>query len=160
MSNGGNMENDRHGDANCSSAHLWVSSVAVCRGSDLAASGAANGVACLWAVESDNKGIQPLFSYSLVWFKFLMLSLKFLAAFTFYIDSVKKKVIIIMPAYCISDDLQAGFINSLAFAKSARFLVAGVGQEPRLGRWGHVRNARNGVAIHPIRLKEDQTTIL
>ncbi|CAD5163085.1 unnamed protein product [Musa acuminata subsp. malaccensis] len=119
MSNGGNMVNDRHGDGNCSSAHLWVSSVAVCRGSDLAASGAANGVVCLWAVESDNKGIQPLFSYSL-----------------------------------------AGFINSLAFAKSARFLVAGVGQEPRLGRWGHVRNARNGVAIHPIRLKEDRTTIL
>ncbi|URE25815.1 U3 small nucleolar RNA-interacting protein [Musa troglodytarum] len=119
MSNGGNMENDRHGDANCSSAHLWVSSVAVCRGSDLAASGAANGVVRLWAVESDNKGIQPLFSYSL-----------------------------------------AGFINSLAFAKSARFLVAGVGQEPRLGRWGHVRNARNGVVIHPIRLKEDRTTIL
>ncbi|RWW75883.1 hypothetical protein BHE74_00016060 [Ensete ventricosum] len=72
MSNGGNMSKMESFSIICS---------------DLAASGAANGVVRLWAVESDNKGIQPLFSYSL-----------------------------------------AGFINSIAFAKSARFLVAGVGQ--------------------------------
>ncbi|ONM07049.1 U3 snoRNP-associated protein-like EMB2271 [Zea mays] len=47
-----------------------------------------------------------------------------------------------------------GFVNSLAIAKSGRFIVAGVGQEPRLGRWGRVRSAQNGVAIHPIRLKD------
>ncbi|URE44076.1 U3 small nucleolar RNA-interacting protein [Musa troglodytarum] len=87
MSNGGSAENGSHGDENCSSAHAWVSSVAVCRGSDLAASGAANGVVRVWAIDSDSKGISPLLSYPL-----------------------------------------AGFINSLAFAKSARFLVAGVGQ--------------------------------
>ncbi|KAK2448292.1 LEUNIG protein [Trifolium repens] len=45
-----------------------------------------------------------------------------------------------------------GFVNSLAFAKSARFLVAGVGQEPRLGRWGQIREARNGVSILPLKL--------
>ncbi|URE44075.1 U3 small nucleolar RNA-interacting protein [Musa troglodytarum] len=82
-----NDKNGSHGDENCSSAHAWVSSVAVCRGSDLAASGAANGVVRVWAIDSDSKGISPLLSYPL-----------------------------------------AGFINSLAFAKSARFLVAGVGQ--------------------------------
>ncbi|KAL2341528.1 hypothetical protein Fmac_009468 [Flemingia macrophylla] len=46
----------------------------------------------------------------------------------------------------------AGFVNSLAFAKSAEFLVAGVGQEPRLGRWGRSPEARNGVSILPLKL--------
>ncbi|XP_061350508.1 U3 snoRNP-associated protein-like EMB2271 [Gastrolobium bilobum] len=45
-----------------------------------------------------------------------------------------------------------GFVNSLAFAKSAKFLVAGVGQEPRLGRWGRTPEARNGVSILPLKL--------
>ncbi|XVF23113.1 hypothetical protein REPUB_Repub13aG0009700 [Reevesia pubescens] len=45
-----------------------------------------------------------------------------------------------------------GFVNSLAFAKSGQFLVAGVGQEPRLGRWGRLPTAKNGVAIQPLRL--------
>ncbi|KAG0477153.1 hypothetical protein HPP92_013994 [Vanilla planifolia] len=98
-----------------SSAQTWVGSVAVCRGSDLAASGAANGVVRLWAIVNDDKRIQPLFSYSLV-----------------------------------------GYVNSLAFSKSGRFLLAGVGQEPRLGRWGRVPAAQNGVALHPIRLSKDR----
>ncbi|KAH1208892.1 U3 snoRNP-associated protein-like [Glycine max] len=46
----------------------------------------------------------------------------------------------------------AGFVNSLAFAKSGEFLVAGVGQEPRLGRWGRNPEARNGVSILPLKL--------
>ncbi|MQM04474.1 hypothetical protein Taro_037272 [Colocasia esculenta] len=71
----------------CSTAQSWVSSVAVCRGSDLAASGAANGMVRLWAVENDTASIRPLYDFPLV-----------------------------------------GFVNSLAFAKSGRFLVAGVGQ--------------------------------
>lgn len=90
-----------------SSALSWVSSVAVCRSSDLAASGAGNGLIRLWKVEGESKGICPLFEIPL-----------------------------------------AGFVNSLAFAKSGRFLVAGVGKEPRLGRWGRIANAQNGVAIH------------
>ncbi|XP_010923673.1 U3 snoRNP-associated protein-like EMB2271 [Elaeis guineensis] len=114
MPDGGNTENGICKSESYSSANSWISSVAVCRGSDLAATGASDGVVRLWAIESDNKGIRPLFSYPLV-----------------------------------------GFINSLAFAKSGRFLLAGVGQEPRLGRWGRVPAARNGVAIHSIRLKEE-----
>ncbi|RDY01557.1 U3 snoRNP-associated protein-like EMB2271, partial [Mucuna pruriens] len=46
----------------------------------------------------------------------------------------------------------AGFVNSLTFAKSAEFLVAGVGQEPRLGRWGRYPEARNAVSILPLKL--------
>lgn len=100
-------------------AQSWVSSVTVCRNSDLAASGAANGVVNIWRLLSDDKKIQHLFKYPL-----------------------------------------EGYVNSLAFAKSGRFLLAGVGQEPRLGKWDRIKSAQNGVAIHPIRLKEDQSARL
>jgi ribosomal RNA-processing protein 9 len=45
-----------------------------------------------------------------------------------------------------------GFVNSIAIAKSAKFIVAGVGQEPRLGRWLRDPAARNGILIHPLDL--------
>ncbi|CAO2823283.1 unnamed protein product [Amaranthus hypochondriacus] len=89
-----------------STAQSWVSSVTVCRNSDLAASGAGNGCVQLWSINSDNKGILPLFSVPLV-----------------------------------------GYVNSLAIAKSGRFLIAGIGQEPRLGRWDRNSDAKNGVAL-------------
>ncbi|XP_022721303.1 U3 snoRNP-associated protein-like YAO isoform X2 [Durio zibethinus] len=74
---------------NCSSAYSWVSSITVCRGSDLAASGAGNGCVRLWAIETGRKDIQPLYDIPL---------------------------------------------------------------EPRLGRWGRLPAARNGVAIQPLKL--------
>ncbi|KAK1324860.1 hypothetical protein QJS10_CPA01g00545 [Acorus calamus] len=86
--NGDVTENGNY-KAESSSAQSWVSSVSVCRGSDLAASGAGNGVVHLWSVESDAISIRPLYDLPLV-----------------------------------------GFVNSLAFAKSGHFLVAGVGQVP------------------------------
>ncbi|KAG9452814.1 hypothetical protein H6P81_005718 [Aristolochia fimbriata] len=98
----------------CSKAQSWVGAVAVCRGSDLAASGAANGVVRLWSIESATKSIRPLYSLPL-----------------------------------------GGFVNSLAFAKSGHFLIAGVGQEPRLGRWGRVSDAQNGVFIQSLKLSEE-----
>ncbi|KAF4379344.1 hypothetical protein F8388_013562 [Cannabis sativa] len=91
-----------------SSVYSWVSSVAVCRSSDLAASGAGNGSVRLWSIGSETKDIKPLYNLPVV-----------------------------------------GFVNSLAFAKSGKFIVAG---EPRLGRWGRVPAAQNGVAIHPLKL--------
>ncbi|GMI78593.1 YAOZHE [Hibiscus trionum] len=94
---------------NCLSTYSWVSSISVCRGTDLVASGAGNGCVRLWAVETGKKDIRPLYDVPLV-----------------------------------------GFVNSMAFAKSGRFLIAGVGQEPRLGRWGRHPAARNGVAIQPL----------
>ncbi|KAK1406070.1 hypothetical protein QVD17_42267 [Tagetes erecta] len=108
----GTKDNSEHVSEKLSpSACSWVSSVAVCRGSDLAASGAGNGVVRLWEIENDAKGIRPLFELPLV-----------------------------------------GYVNSLAFAKSGKFLVAGVGKEPRLGRWGSLPDARHGVAVHPLHL--------
>eukprot|EP00741_Cyanophora_paradoxa_P019931 tig00021179_g19236.t1 len=45
-----------------------------------------------------------------------------------------------------------GVVNGIAFARSARFLVAGVGQEHRLGRWQVVRGggSKNGIRIVPL----------
>ncbi len=43
-----------------------------------------------------------------------------------------------------------GYVNGLAIAKSGRFVVAALGQEPRLGRWGKVDGARNGLLLHPL----------
>lgn len=43
-----------------------------------------------------------------------------------------------------------GFVNGIAIARSGRFLVAGVGQEPRLGRWASDKVARNGVLFHKL----------
>nr|XP_015814391.2 U3 small nucleolar RNA-interacting protein 2 isoform X1 [Nothobranchius furzeri] len=46
-----------------------------------------------------------------------------------------------------------GFVNSLKFSSSGRFLVAGVGQEHRLGRWWRLKEAKNGIYIIPLRRK-------
>lgn len=45
-----------------------------------------------------------------------------------------------------------GFVNCLKFSKDGNMLVAGIGQEHRLGRWWRIKEARNGVVI--IRLKQ------
>ncbi|XP_041457872.1 U3 small nucleolar RNA-interacting protein 2-like isoform X1 [Lytechinus variegatus] len=40
-----------------------------------------------------------------------------------------------------------GFINSMQFSSDGTFLVAGVGQEHRLGRWWRLKEAKNSIAI-------------
>jgi ribosomal RNA-processing protein 9 len=92
-------------------AESWVGAVAVCRASDLAASGAGDGSVQLWALEDTNRVLKPLHK---------------------------------LPV--------KGFVNSLAFAHSGRFLLAGTGQEPRMGKWGRHQGARNGVIMHRIEL--------
>uniref|UniRef100_A0A667X004 U3 small nucleolar RNA-interacting protein 2 n=1 Tax=Myripristis murdjan TaxID=586833 RepID=A0A667X004_9TELE len=49
-----------------------------------------------------------------------------------------------------------GFINSLKFSSSGQFLVAGVGQEHRLGRWWRLKEAKNGLYIIPLKRKSPQ----
>ncbi|GAB2275246.1 hypothetical protein Dimus_010006 [Dionaea muscipula] len=109
--NGHCENNSFKADNPCSTVHSWVGSVAVCPNSDLAASGAGNGFIRLWAIENENRGIQPLFHLPIT-----------------------------------------GFVNSLAFAKSGQFLIAGIGKEPRLGRWGRLPCARNGVVLQSLKL--------
>lgn len=59
-------ENGIHKPENASMAQSWVSAVTARKGSDLAASGAGNGLVHLWAIEPDSKGIRPLFKFKLV----------------------------------------------------------------------------------------------
>jgi ribosomal RNA-processing protein 9 len=48
-----------------------------------------------------------------------------------------------------------GFVTSLHLARSARFVVAGMGQEHRMGRWVKDRGAPNGVLVHPLSLADE-----
>ena len=48
-----------------------------------------------------------------------------------------------------------GFINDLALGPRARFCVAAIGQEPRLGRWERVAKAKNRFAIVRLRKEDD-----
>ncbi|KAF6261907.1 WD40-repeat-containing domain protein [Scenedesmus sp. NREL 46B-D3] len=49
----------------------------------------------------------------------------------------------------------AGFVNGLALGRSGMLCVAALGQEPRLGRWGRVGNARNGLLVHRWELSDE-----
>eukprot|EP00960_Hanusia_phi_P052611 761550-Hanusia_phi.AAC.11 len=43
-----------------------------------------------------------------------------------------------------------GFVNSLCFSSTGKFLVAGVGQEHRLGRWRRIGDAKNSIVVLPL----------
>ncbi|KAH9306488.1 hypothetical protein KI387_010892 [Taxus chinensis] len=79
--------NVTHQIGSSSLVESWVGALAACRGSDLAASGAGDGMVRLWAIESASKSLRVVHDIPLT-----------------------------------------GFVNSLAFARSGRFLIAGVGQ--------------------------------
>lgn len=48
-----------------------------------------------------------------------------------------------------------GVINSLAFTVSGNYLIVGVGQEHKLGRWFREKTAKNSVVVIP--LKKDKS---
>lgn len=56
---------------------------------------------------------------------------------------------------CLGGLPTRGFVNGLAIAKSARFVLAATGQEPRLGRWTRDGKARNGMVLHPLGLSDE-----
>jgi len=95
-------------------AGRWVASLAQAAGSDLLASGGADGCVRLWRCGAGEFGFEPRGG---------------------------------LPV--------RGFVNALALASSGRFLLAGVGQEPRLGRWARDGGAENGVVLHRLALKEE-----
>lgn len=96
-------------------AATWVGSVAVCRGSDVVASGAADGVVRLWKVpDASGRVLMPLGG---------------------------------LPV--------RGFVNSIQIGRSGNVLVAGVGQEPRMGRWLRDAKAKNGVVVYRIPMSEE-----
>lgn len=96
----------------------WLQSVGVCKGSDLVASGAGDGVLRLWRVEGSKAGgAGKLLEHGGIPVK--------------------------------------GFVNGIAIARSARFVVAAVGQEPRMGRWLSVAGARNGVVLSKLTVSDE-----
>ena len=53
-------------------------------------------------------------------------------------------------------DLPApGHVNALAISKTGKFVVAGCGQEERLGRWRKIATGRNGILIHRLDVQGD-----
>lgn len=48
-----------------------------------------------------------------------------------------------------------GFINAMAFTSDGDYLIVGVGQEHRLGRWWKIREAKNGILIIPLTKKQN-----
>ncbi|XP_046426927.1 U3 small nucleolar RNA-interacting protein 2 isoform X1 [Neodiprion fabricii] len=47
-----------------------------------------------------------------------------------------------------------GFVNSLAFTPDGKSLVAGIGQEHKLGRWWRVPEGRNSIVVIPLIRKD------
>ena len=43
-------------------------------------------------------------------------------------------------------------MNSISFANSGRFMVMGVGQEHRMGRWWRLKGVKNGIYIQKLDL--------
>lgn len=43
-----------------------------------------------------------------------------------------------------------GFVNCLSFTPDGNYLIAGIGQEHRLGRWWRIKEARNSIVIIPL----------
>lgn len=88
-------------------AAAWVSSVAAVRGSDIVASGAADGYIRLWSLPEGNTKLEEMYSVG-----------------------------------------ARGFVNAMEFSRDGSILVAGMGQEPRLGRWARDSKAKNGLLVH------------
>ncbi|GLV43259.1 U3 small nuclear riboprotein factor 55K [Carabus blaptoides fortunei] len=44
-----------------------------------------------------------------------------------------------------------GFVNTMSFTSDGKYLIAGVGQEHRCGRWFTIKEARNGIVIIPLK---------
>ena len=51
--------------------------------------------------------------------------------------------------------LQKGFVNSLKFSSNGEFLVAGIGQEHKLGRWWSDKSSKNSVVIIKLSINKE-----
>ena len=67
-----------------------------------------------------------------------------------HVEGVRRSGRQLMPLFALP---ARGFVNSLAVASSGRFVLAGMGQEPRQGRWGRDVQARNGLLMHRLTLE-------
>lgn len=70
---------------------------------------------------------------------------------------VKRGVGISRSLEAVGQFTATGFVNSLSIASSGRFALAGLGQEPRLGRWGQVKDARSGILLQPLLISAEES---
>lgn len=49
-----------------------------------------------------------------------------------------------------------GFVNALTFTNDSSSLIAGIGQEHRLGRWQRLKEAKNVILVIPFQKKVDE----
>lgn len=121
----------------------WVQSVACAWGTDLAASGAGDGKLRLWEVRPSDICMAAIFRTE-HWMRLWQ-------CWSFQVIDGKHGKMLkengSLPA--------RGFVNGLALARSGRFVLAGIGQEPRLGRWARDSRAKNGVLLHRLEVQED-----
>lgn len=64
---------------------------------------------------------------------------------------ISKNYTVLQPLYSIP---MVGFVNSLAFSPDGQVLVAGIGQEHKLGRWWRIKEAKNGIRIIKLKKKD------
>ena len=147
---------------------MWVSALAACRNSDLIASGAGDGCVRLWAARTDvarRRGGNGDTNDDA--------------------DGIEEEEDVhgdggangvergarrggggggrsgtFRSATPVGDIPVDGFVNALAVGASGRVLVAGLGQEPRWGRWARVKHAKNGVKVCRIESTSDGHTAL
>ena len=48
-----------------------------------------------------------------------------------------------------------GFVNALSFTNEGNSLIAGIGQEHRLGRWMKLKEAKNVIIVIPFNMKNE-----
>lgn len=73
---------ERAGSSGAGAAESWVGSVAVCRASDLAASGAGDGSVQLWALEDTNRVLKPLHKLPVVMHALYIINLFMYSSFS------------------------------------------------------------------------------
>lgn len=56
---------------------------------------------------------------------------------------------------CLFTIPMVGFVNALTFSSDGKTLIAGIGQEHKLGRWWRLKNAKNALCIIPLERREN-----
>ncbi|KAK4815051.1 hypothetical protein QYF61_015335, partial [Mycteria americana] len=129
----------------------WISAVAALRNSDLLATGSHSASVKLWKCGEGFRKLEPLWDIPVVWMgRFGKQELGWGGVSRWGLPSLDSWRRLREPL-TLPCPLQVGFVNSLKFSAAGDFLVAGLGQEHRLGRWWRVKEAKNSICIIPLK---------
>ena len=161
-------------------AASWVQSVAVCQGSDLVVRHLVPPELqhCASCSSAHSAILQPCCSHPRIWGPIAWIGMCHQVCVSGEAGAAKQQAHVLWQASGAADGLirlwavqeghtgaQAlspvggvparGFVNALHIARSGRFVLAGMGQEARLGRWARDGLAKNGLLLHQLSLEED-----